>query len=145
MMLFKMIFFQAYHLSLIFGFQNSNKGNIITNKQKQLPINGFYVLNTDLFCRQNIFIDFKDKNLFGVLKTCNEILTAVPLNQRVNIAKDSLFRCKKIEKVSSKATSGEKSALRKHGIKFGTVTNDADEYIKNIKKNYALLCCSILQ
>lgn len=64
-------------------------------------------------------------------KKCNELLTKVKPIEKTEIPK--MPHWNQIKIVASEIKS-------KHGIKFITTTNDVDNYIKNIKKNYALMC-----
>ncbi|CAD6199796.1 unnamed protein product [Caenorhabditis auriculariae] len=131
---------EAYLLSLILGIRDLNEGNIGSTKEKALSIIDFYVPDTDNFLRRRILDDFKNKSNFGGLGKANEILTEIGHEERMKIAKDALPHWSRIKSVTSDIIGIEKSELREHGIKFGTATNDVENYLQDIKLNYDSIC-----
>lgn len=127
-------------LLLILGIRDLNEGNIGLNKEKSLSIVDFYVPDYDNFLRHKILDDFKDKSNFGGVGKANEILTEIGQEERMKIAKDALPHWSRINSMTSDIIGIEKSQLREHGIKFGTATNDIDNYLQDIKSNYTSIC-----
>lgn len=125
-------------LSLILGIRDLNEGNIGLNKEENLSIIDFYVPDLDNFIRREILDDFKHKNKFGGVGKANEILTEIGPEERMKIAKSVMPRWNRIKDIKSEIIGAEKSELREHGIKE-TYTDDVENYLQNIKENYALM------
>ncbi|UMM22641.1 hypothetical protein L5515_003762 [Caenorhabditis briggsae] len=131
---------EAYLLSLILGIRDLNEGNIGSTKEKALSIIDFYVPDTDNFLRRRMLDDLKNKSNFGGLGKANEILTEIGHEERMKIVKDALPHWSRIKSITSDIIGIEKSELREHGIKFGTATNDVENYLQDIKLNYDSIC-----
>ncbi|CAJ0580575.1 unnamed protein product, partial [Mesorhabditis spiculigera] len=140
----KKVVVETYLLSLILGIRDLNEENIGSTEEKALSIVDFYVPAAANFLHRRIVDDFKCKNLFGGtfggMGKADEILTEIAHDERMKIAKDALPHWNRITTMTSDIIGMEESELREHGIKFWTSASDVEDYLQDIKSNYASIC-----
>uniref|UniRef100_A0A1I7TJ21 PI3K/PI4K domain-containing protein n=1 Tax=Caenorhabditis tropicalis TaxID=1561998 RepID=A0A1I7TJ21_9PELO len=142
----KKVVVEAYLLFLILGIRDLHQENIGLDLGNNLSIIDFYLPDTDLLLRRNIFDDFKNENRYESILKAHDILSEIGQEERLKIAKDALPRWSQINSITSDIIGIEMSELYEQGVKFMTTppTDLVDGYLEDIKVNYTTICSAVL-
>ncbi|EGT36628.1 hypothetical protein CAEBREN_31136 [Caenorhabditis brenneri] len=136
----KKVVVESYLLSLLIGVRDLNEGNIGSNEDSTVSIIDFYVTDKDNFVEPDIINTFKNKSRFGGEGTAADVLVEIGPEERMSIVKDAVTQWSMIKEMTTDIIDQEKTELKAHGIEFGTVTNDVESYLRDIKLNYETIC-----